>query len=56
MDNTTSLASRVAVELKETVRVWAECNGTNLSRFTEQAIREKLVRELSQDRRTPADT
>ena len=51
METTTSLASRVAIELKEVARVYAESNGSNLSRFVEAAMREKLVRELGQDRR-----
>lgn len=50
MERTTTLASRIAVELKEVARVLAERQGGNLSRYVERALRAQVVRDLQQDR------
>ena len=51
MKSTTTLGSRVGIELKECARVLAERRGENLSRYVEGALRERVVRDLGRDRK-----
>ncbi len=50
MPITTTLGSRVAVELKEVARVLAERQGRTLSRYVEAALRAQVVNDLEEDR------